>query len=67
MNKVRFLGLAALLPVIAYGWISAAASSGEDRSPALQASEYVYLHQTRGGGSALQKTADRSRLQCTAN
>jgi hypothetical protein len=67
MKKAGFVGLATLLPVLAYVWISTAASSGEDRSSAMQASEYVYLHQTRGGGSALQKIADRSRLQCAAN
>jgi len=32
----------------------------------MQASDYVYLHQTRNGASALQKVSDRSPLQCTA-
>jgi hypothetical protein len=67
MDKTRLLGLAILLPVIAYGWISAAASSGNDQAPASWASEYVYLHQTRNGASTLQKVTDRSPLQCVAD
>ena len=68
MTKTRILGLAILLPVATYGWISAAASSGNDPAPSgLWASEYVYLHQTRNGASALQKVADRSPLQCVAD
>lgn len=67
MEKTRVLGLAMLLPVIAYGWISVAASSGHDPAPALWASEYVYLHQTRNGASTLQKVTDRSPLQCVAD
>ncbi len=51
------IGTLAGAPVAADG--NAGASPG--------AAEYVYLHQTRNGSSALQKMSDRSRLQCAAN
>ena len=60
------MGLATLLPLIAYGWISVAESRSKDHVSLLQASDYVYLHQTRNGASPLQKVSDRSPLQCVA-
>ena len=67
MKKAGFMGLATLLPLIAYGWISVAESRAKEPVVStMQASDYVYLHQTRNGASALQKVSDRSPLQCTA-
>lgn len=67
MKKTGLLGLASLLLFIALGWISAAASGDKDPAAAARASEYVYLHQTRNAGSALQRASDRSALQCVAD
>ena len=60
------VGVATLLSFIAYSWVSVAESRGKDLSSSMQASDYVYLHQTRNGASPLQKVSDRSPLQCTA-
>ena len=51
--------------------LTLASGAGPQSTPVRDATpgaaEYVYLHQTRNGASALQKVSDRSRLQCVAD
>ena len=64
-RHLTVLGLL-LLSTLSIGAVARAqVAAGSNASPG--AAEYVYLHQTRNGSSALQKISDRSRLQCAAN